>query len=528
MKFPRREEITRQLTVYIALPILLSLLLGLGVAQKTLAATPTPLAGLEQETLIEIPIWTTTGATQASTDAFSFDPSTHTMYFADRTNKGVSVIDTETNTYLGTIVVPTCDGTGSCPSGVLIAPDLRKLVVTDRLIGAGATLMDLNHIFIYDLRLPSAPPVTLTVTGPLGAAFDTDSAEYDPLNHRAYVSNTKSPFFVTVVDLISNTIVDQIPLPSNPEQQRFNPVDGMIYQSIPDDLTIPTGGPNAAVLRIDPTKSGAAAIVAKFAPPAGCPVRGIDIDVLTNTAVVGCALDAPQFQMDLESGAILASFPQVTGSDHVRFNPNLRRWYTASSNNTNSGVQCPATADSPPVLPVVGVFQELGKDKQKATAVGAECSGRNGHGIGVDPLNNQVYVGVRQFPADPASLSTGKPGMLVFHDPASLAQPDLVAQAHSNLNSLPGEKGNGIVLILYNHVVMARIANLPSGDSTLLNITTTVGNEVVNCDVSGSNATCAGVLLGEALINGVVFLATGGTPLAKGTIARGNGGFGNF
>lgn len=524
MRFFRNKETTRQIKLYAALAILVAPLLGL--AHTALAATPTPLAGLEQVALIPIPTWTTTGATQASTDTFSFDRSTHTMYFADRTNKGVSVIDTDTNTYLGTLVVPTCNGTGSCPSGVLVAPDLHKLVVTDRNIGAGASLVHLNHIFIYDLRLPSVPPVILT----LPSGQDTNELDYDPLNHRAYVENSAAgfPFFLTVVDLITNTIVDQIPLPSNPEQPRFNPVDGMIYESIPDDLTIPTGGPKDSVLRIDPTKAGAAAVVATFTPPAGCATRGIDIDALTNTAVVGCALGAPQFQMDLESGAILASFPQVTGTDTLYFNPNLRRWYTGSSNNVNSGVQCPGTADTPSVFPVVGVFAAHGKNKQKATVVGAECSGRNGHGLGVDPINNQVYVGARQFPADPASLSTGKPGLLVFHDPASLAQASLTSESHANLNSLPGKQGNGTVLILDNHIVRARLANLPAGDPTLLNVTTTAGNEVVGCDTSGNNATCAGVLQGEALIDGVVFLATGGKPLAKGTIARGNGGFGNI
>ncbi len=226
---------------YVRWSFLLLLSVALGVASPARAETPTPLAGLEPPQLITIPTWTTTGAMQASTDTFSFDRSTHTLYFADRTNKGVSVIDTDTNTYLGTIVVPTCDGTGSCPSGVLIAPDLHKLVVTDRNIGSGASLVHLNPIFIYDLRLPSALPVMLT----LPAGQDTNELDYDPLNHRAYVENSGAgfPFFLTVVDLITNTIVDQIPLPANPEQPRFNPVDGMIYESIPDDLTIATGGP---------------------------------------------------------------------------------------------------------------------------------------------------------------------------------------------------------------------------------------------------------------------------------------------
>ena len=71
--------------------------------EKANAATPTPLAGLEFLTKIPIINWTATGTNQASTDVWSFDPSTNTLYFADRVNKGVSVIDTNTNTYLGTL-----------------------------------------------------------------------------------------------------------------------------------------------------------------------------------------------------------------------------------------------------------------------------------------------------------------------------------------------------------------------------------------------------------------------------------------
>src|SRR5262245_5721759 len=508
MEFFRYTKIGKHLReIYFLVSIVLVLSSGLGVAQKALAQ-PTPLAGLEFLTQIKIPTWTPSGATQASTDIWSFDPSTNTLYFADRVNKGVSVIDTNTNTYLGTIVVPGCDGTGSCPSGVLVAPDLHKLVVTDRLIGAGATLKDLNHIFIFDLKLGQfTPPEGLT----LPSGLDTDELDYNPLNQRAYVANTAAPYFLTVVDLVNNVIVDQIPLPSNPEQPRFNPVDGMIYQTIPDDAA-PGTGQNSAVLRIDPTKTGADAIVKTFILGPDCLTRGIDVDPLTNTAIIGCAAPGPQVLMDLKGDmSKLTDFPNgVTGTDTLYFNSNLRRWYTASSNNTFAVDNCPANAATPSVIPVVGVFAAPRKPNQLATLVGGECSGTNGHDIGVDPVHNQVYVGVRQL-ADPASLSSGTPGVLVWHDPSPLAQPRLVEVSAADL------QGNGRVRILNGHVVRGRLTSVLSSP-VLLNITTTIGNEVVDCEASGTNTICAGVLKGQALIGGTVFLAAGGTPVAKGTI----------
>jgi hypothetical protein len=404
---------------------------------------------------------------------------------------------------------------------VLVAPELHKLVVTDRntVLIAGGTTVNLKSIFIYDLRLLSAPPVKLD----LASGTDTDELDYDPLNHRVYVANTAAPYFVTVVDLVTNTIVDSIPLPSNPEQPRFNPVDAMIYQTIPDDAS--NADANSSLLRIDPTKYGAAAIVKTFKIGPSCLTRGIDIDPLTNTALIGCAAPGAQVLLDLTGNmSILNTFPGVNGTDTLYFNSNVRRWYTASSNNVASSLNCPT--NNAGVIPVVGVFAAPEKKSPTGSLVGEECSGTNGHDIVVDPVHNQIYVGVRQL-ADPASLSSGTPGVLVWQDPAPLTQPELVEESSARLGPLANQQANGKVLFLDSHIATARLNNLPAGGSALLNVTTTVGNEVVNCDKSGSTATCDAVLKGAALIGGTVFLANGGTPVASGIIRHGNGGFGS-
>src|SRR5262245_2980926 len=393
MEFFRYTKIAKHLReIYFVVSIVLVLSSGLGVAQKALAQ-PTPLAGLEFLTQIKIPNWTTTGAaTQASTDVWSFDPSTNTLYFADRVNRGVSVVDTNTNTYLGTIVIPSCNVAGavpgSCPSGVLVAPDLHKLVITDRNTVVGGVTIDLNHIFIFDLKLGQfTPPEGLT----LPSGLDPDELDYDPLNQRAYVANTAAPYFLTVVDLVNNVIVDQIPLPSNPEQPRFNPVDGMIYQTIPDDAALNTGQ-HSGLLHTTPTKTGAAATMKTSTLGPNCLTRGIDVYPFTNTAIIACASPGPQLLLDLKGDmSKLTDFP-VTGTDTLYFNSNLRRWYTASSNNIFAVDSCPANAATPSVIPVVGVFAAPRKPNQLAMLVGGECSGTNGHDIGVDPVHNQVYV----------------------------------------------------------------------------------------------------------------------------------------
>src|SRR5215831_2219773 len=102
-----------------------------------------PDAGLTYQGLISVPGWTTTGSTAESVDLASFNPVTQILYYADHVAHAVMAIDTKTNSFLGWVPVPSC--TGSCPSGVLVIPDLQLLVVTDRDV----------KIYIFDLKLPA-------------------------------------------------------------------------------------------------------------------------------------------------------------------------------------------------------------------------------------------------------------------------------------------------------------------------------------------------------------------------------------
>jgi hypothetical protein len=531
MKFPRRKEATRQLKTYFGLAILLALLLGLGGAQTALAQV-TPPAGMTMQALIPIHCtaatpnclhdWTTTGAaTRASSDIFALDFSANVMYFTDRVNQGVDVINTTNNTYLGTIPVPSCNVAGaipgSCPSGVVVTHNPHKLVVTDRNTSVSGTTVHLNSIFIYDLRIPNSAPVQLHINT---TGTDTDELDFDPLNRRVYVANTNCPCVVTVVDITNNTIVDTIPLPSNPEQPRFNPVDGKIYLTLPDDGTIATGGPADGVYVIDPTQTGATALSKFITAPSGCAVRGIDIDPVTNTAVIGCASPAAQFALDLTTGTILGSFPGVTGTDGLEFNPNLRRWYTGSSNNLPALTACPQSADTPPVAPVIGVFAAVPKPKKNnppVINVGADCSGVNAHGIGVDTVGNQVYVAARQFPVSPASLSANNAGVLVYQDTAPLVQPKLKEMSNVKVVPAGGSTVSGRVAIDDGYIISASLSGLGSGTTALV-VTTTAGNERVSCDVSSGNGTCQRVLVGQALLGGRILVSTDGTLVANAII----------
>ena len=134
---------------FLVLVTVVSMMLVSSIGNLFAQAT-SPNVNLTNLGVIPVPIWTPAGATSASFDLFSFNPVTRFMYQADWRNHGALVIDTVTNTLVDIIKPADCTG-ANCPSGVLVIPDLQKLVLTSRQ----------TTMWIYDLKDPSSPPVEL-------------------------------------------------------------------------------------------------------------------------------------------------------------------------------------------------------------------------------------------------------------------------------------------------------------------------------------------------------------------------------
>jgi hypothetical protein len=437
---------------------------------------------------IPVPNWTTTGSMQANFDLFAFNPRTRIMYVADRTNKSITAIDASINQVIGLIALPSLGST----NGVVVAPELQSLAVTD----------GQNNLFVYDLRLPAKAPNQYVIPNITGG---TDALDYDPLNRTVYVINGTAPYYMTGIDLVNHKVASQLLLPGSPELMRFNPVDGQIYQVITDSDNKNAG---AGVYVFDPVTN---AITAKYLTP-DCVPHGIDIDPVTDVALLGCGTNQAQVAMDLMSGQIIKRFPNVTGTDLLQFNPSTRRFYTASSGNVSTTTGCPS--DSTKSIPVIGVFNSPGLGMAKEE--GVECAGRNSHGLGVDPIDDFVYVGSRQFPVNPLDPNSGKPGVLVFYDPTSRSNVSLPSIAVLTANS-----AFGTVQFTRNHGIVRLKAYVGSTSGTveLVNVPTTSGNEVVPCATAENGATsCEGPLSGTPLIGATVTLAIDGAPAARGTI----------
>jgi YVTN family beta-propeller protein len=489
---------------------------------------PVPPANLQLLKIIPITgptvAWT---PANASSDILSFDPVRRIMYVTDRPNNGVQAIDTTTDTVIGLIPVPPCadynanGGAGpQCPSGVVVAPDLRKLVVTDRIQNPTPTNpIPVSRIWIYDISATPIPQAPIASPAMGQGALAGDELDYDPANRRAYVANTGGQFFITVVDLVTNTLLGQIPMAAAGEQPRFNPVDGMVYHVVSGNNT---------VVRIDPTVDGFGAVVLSVPRPECGPsdtLRGLDIDPRTNVGLLGCARTSatsgnPQLLIDMASLNLIAQFPQVQAVDVLAFNRNTRRWYEGSSNNTNAGTPgnpgCPSDVTRTS-FPWVGVFDAGPPGNPAGVTVTAACSGRGAHSLWVDPIGNKVYVPAPQFPADPNSGTTGQAGVLVFRDPT----PSQVPQGLSSVTL----GSNGTVTFTPSGTgatAQGTLTGLTGPGPFRLVVPTSVGNEVVICTVSGTTATCSGTLIGTPIQGATALLVTSsGVIVARGTIVAG-------
>jgi len=459
-------------------------------------------SGLTYETTISVPNW---AVGKASTDLFGFNPVTRIMYLADRTNHAITVIDTHTKNVVGQIPL----AANTVVNQPLVAIDLQQLVVSD----------GVKSVLVWDLKTPlaTAPDVyTMPSTTP-------DGMDYDTFNQTVYVVTDDAPYYLVGINLTQKTIVSQSLIPFSADLIKFNPIDGKIYIAMED---ADHNNASAGIAVYDPATNTMTA-PAMYKVGSICPGHGIDIDPVSNVAVMGCfgGTSNGNLGIDLSNGRFI-TFLDVGGTDSIVFNPNLRRFYSGSGLNTATTSGCPATPNAPPfgsLVPVVGVF-----DAQHPTSTapaqldGVACTGRGNHIAGVDPITNDVYVPVAQFPADPNSTTTGTAGILVFHD-TTRPVPD-VSNGSARISGSGAASGTVNFSVDHDNrreQVSASLTGI-AGTRAWLTVPTTVANEVLHCAVSGATATCSDFLLGDPMQGSVITLSVDGSAVARGTIGACN------
>jgi hypothetical protein len=336
-----------------------ALALGAVAVAGTVAAHATET--LKLKTAISIP----GGAKITSFDISFVDTATGTYLLGDRTNKGVDVIDTATNSvrfiagqglFTGSVLVNgVANNDISGPDGVMITP-LGEIWAGD----GDSTLKFLslfNGAFLGQVST--------------GGTTRVDEMCFDSNDYIGFVANNaESPPFVTAVDAFTHQVLGKIvfdgtngtPNATNGiEQCAFNPRDGKIYLAVPEINGPGNNSVSGGVSRINPLTvqvETTFVIPHQFcAGPQGLaigPVVGNYGEMLTgcNGGVSNAGSSRPTALIDdgSQPGGAFGrpiGLPFQAGNDMVTFNAADNHYYLARSGN-NSPV-------NPAPDPVTGV-----------------------------------------------------------------------------------------------------------------------------------------------------------------------------
>jgi hypothetical protein len=356
---PRRASLAGSLAGVLAL--------GAVVVADTTAANATETLALK--TVVSMPA----GGKITSFDISFVDPTAGYYVLGDRTNKGVDVISTTTNTLqfiagqgLFTGVAHNANGSAnnnlSGPDGVMI--------VRSREIWAGDGDSTLKILSLSTGAL-LAPPIKT------GGQFRVDEMCYDPVHNIGFVANNAdTPPFITAVSGRTHSVIGKIVFDGTNgtpnatdgiEQCQWNPRDGMIYVSVPEINGPGDNSVAGGVSRIDPVANHVVATavvpISSCNGPQGLTIgpvalgggqmllgcNGANADAPTNRPT---AIIADGTSGGAAFGTVLATLNFQAGNDEVWYNSGDNHYYLARSGN-NSYVNpnpnpivlgCPTTA----------------------------------------------------------------------------------------------------------------------------------------------------------------------------------------
>jgi len=349
--------------------------------------------------------------TNFSFDISAVDGAKGRMYFTDRNNKSVDVIDVKTNTFLkqitggfaGCNTGPTCVGANNDMSG----PDGLNLITGTTFIYVG----DVNSVKIIDT---SSDTVVNTVVIGGTSGLRADEGCYDP-DHKIFMiaSPGEAPPFATFIDTTTQKIIATL-LFTDPGTGATGPASAGLEACVYDTGTktflvnndgstanprgevdvipvsfVQTGTPAAPVTLTLPVPTPANGF--KIFPLGACDPTGLDLGPGTDMAIScrqGVAGEPLTVQiLDRTNGTVRATVP-IGGGDQIAFDGPTNRYYLAASRWTKSGLSSgPSCSAASPCTPVLGII-----DASSRTLAQTAFSGNNAHSVGVDPVTHRVYL----------------------------------------------------------------------------------------------------------------------------------------
>lgn len=274
------------------------------------------------------------GKPLTSFDISYVDSTTHRLYFADRSNAGVDIIDTRTNTFLGRVGgfvgLPAGGKELGGPNGV-VAVGHNEIWASDG--DSTIKVIELN-------ANRTGGKVVQTIS--TGGSFRVDEVAYDPRDHPiAAVNNNDSPPFVSLISTNPNDrhIVAQLPITNATgglEQPLWDPRLGKFLVSVPELNNNPSYN---AIAVIDPKTFIVTYLPLDDLQPSGL-VLGPHQELLVSNNDSGLAAGLPARSEIISAvdGHVIATIPQVAGADEIWYNPGDNHYYEAARSQPGGGV----------------------------------------------------------------------------------------------------------------------------------------------------------------------------------------------
>jgi len=253
------------------------------------------------------------GAPLVSTDLLWVDQAGERLYFADRSNFGVDIIDAENAVYVGRVtgfVGPT-GANGGGPNGLLVTPD-NKLWVGD------------GNSIVQVVDLAANPPRIIQSINTRGTNR-ADELAYDPVDHIVLVGNDReTPPYATLISTDDYRILGTIPFrdATGLEQPWWDP---QLHRFL---LNVPSTTSYIAV--IDPKTM----VVGPTYPVGACSGTGLTLGPFQRL-LVACG---KPIIMNAVNGDIIATITQVNGGDEVWYNAGDGQFYVTSTDSTGATV----------------------------------------------------------------------------------------------------------------------------------------------------------------------------------------------
>jgi hypothetical protein len=336
--------------------------------------------------------------TTASDDISWVDSTLHGYYLADRTNGGIDMVNTMTDTFGGvlggfaqsgsqTAAQKTACGTAIVgPNGVT---SLTIHGVTQVWGGDGVTTANpVSSVKVFTMSSATTGTLSASINTGVPALGTTgtcraDEIAADPVDDMVIAANNAdAPPYVSLISASTtpsqDAVVGQLKFPTATgiEQPLYDAKTKNFYVNVD----------NVGLVVINPKTK---AVVHTWAEP-DCTSTGLVLNPTTQQLLVACGLNPKgSLLMNALNGKVVTRFPQISGTDEEWYDPGMNLYFSASAKMTSNG-----NLNGGFVTPQIGVISGGGTTKDPtAHWIGAIMTGAtaNMKGVAVDAVNHEVF-----------------------------------------------------------------------------------------------------------------------------------------